>query len=201
MTSGFRLLTAYPQVQVVNFSIIGKVNFYMFVYSGLRPLTGRRSGGYFRRFISGRELLGRQIAKRAVRTVRVVSPNEFIEDHFGFPQAREQFPVERFIPQFPVETLDEWILPRTTRRDEHRLRAQLPEPGLNGPRNELRTVVRPDEVGYPPLGHRQTKHLHDRFGLECPPDLDGQAFPGIFIHQRQQLQFPPISGLVKHEIV
>ena len=38
MTSGFRLLTAFPQIQVVNFSTIGKVNFYMFIYKPGRIL-------------------------------------------------------------------------------------------------------------------------------------------------------------------
>ena len=59
----------------------------------------------------------------------VLSTPDFSQ-HFCLLQRREDFSVEEFIPELPIEALDITILPRAALRDQQRPDARLSPSGL-----------------------------------------------------------------------
>jgi hypothetical protein len=47
------------------------------------------------------------------------------------------------------------------------------------------------------LGDQAVQQLHGGVGVDPAVDLDGEGFAGVFVDDIEQLQGPPVSGLVE----
>src|SRR6202012_4824613 len=81
------------------------------------------------------------ITQRTVRPLRVIVEAPLFNDNPRLPQAAKDFPVQTFVPQLVVETLDVSVLPRRARRDVDRLDVLILQPVLDRVSDELWTVV------------------------------------------------------------
>jgi hypothetical protein len=43
------------------------------------------------------------------------------------------------------------------------------------------------------------QHLNDTLGPNGSGHIDGQAFPGVFVHNSQTFDLPPVGGIGKRE--
>src|SRR5664279_3446261 len=77
-----------------------------------------------------------------MRSNRVVVPSPTLDDHPGFFQRVEDFPVEQLITQLRVEALAVSVLPRAARHDVGGLGSDRRYPVTYGLGGELRTVIR-----------------------------------------------------------
>ncbi len=77
------------------------------------------------------------VAETAVRPDGIVMPPPGLDQHFGLGEAVEDFAIEQFVAQRPIEVFVIAVLPRRSRRDVERLDADLGEPFLDGGRDKL----------------------------------------------------------------
>ena len=93
-------------------------------------------------------------ARRRLIRQRAVGPFMVVVIPPGCPlascviQRREPLHVQGFVPQPPVETLDEPLLHRTSRPEEDQLHTLLHRPDFQRPSRELRPVVRHQHARY-----------------------------------------------------
>jgi len=120
-----------------------------------------------------------------MRPEGVVFPAVVLDDHPGFGEDPELFPVEAFVTEVPVEALHIAILPRTAWVDVDRLDLVLGEPLLHRLGDELAAVVASQEG-------------RDSMLLDCPahpfqniPTLDRSicskhvALAGVLVEDRE----------------
>jgi len=66
-----------------------------------------------------------------VGSLLIVVFSPLLDDHLGFLEAVEDFAVEQLVSKLAIEAFVVAVLPRTTGRDEHGLRANPLEPITN----------------------------------------------------------------------
>ena len=81
------------------------------------------------------------IAKGAVRPAMVVELAPLLDQHPGFAQIPEPFPVQAFIPQLSVKALNESVVPGSPRRNECRADALVTKPAHDSDSRELGALV------------------------------------------------------------
>src|SRR5947209_6224080 len=99
------------------------------------------------------ELRWRPVPQRAVRPDMVVLLLPGLPQHPRLQFAGELLRVEQLVPHLAVERLRVAVLPRRPGVDVQRLHAGPRHPGPDGPRDELRPVVRADVRRRPALPH------------------------------------------------
>ena len=92
---------------------------------------------------------GALVAELTMGSLGVVLDAEVLDDDPSLGEGPELLPVQAFVPEAPVERLDEAVLPGTGRLDVDRLDLLLGQPPLEFFGDKLRTVVRADELGAP----------------------------------------------------
>lgn len=60
-------------------------------------------------------------------------------------------------------------------------------------RDELGAIVHLDGLRRAMLGNNGIEHSHNVFPLQALADFDGQAFPGVVVHDRQCAQAPAVE--------
>ena len=75
------------------------------------------------------------------------------------------------------------------------------DPVLDGLRNELGTVVRPDVFGHAPEDEEIGQDIDDVGLLELPCDPDRKSFPRELVQHIQHPILPPGMGAILHEVV
>lgn len=68
------------------------------------------------------------IAQDARRANRIIRLPPALDHHLRFPERVEEFSVEQFVPQLPIEALDVAVLPRASWLDVQRLHRHPAEP-------------------------------------------------------------------------
>ncbi len=99
-----------------------------------------------------------------------------------------------------VEALDPGVLPRDAGVDEDRVGAVEPAPVGDGVGDELGPVVEADVGRGAPLGRQALEAGDDPVGVDGALDVDGQALAGELVDDVQQLEHPPVGGLVELEV-
>ena len=110
----------------------------------------------------------------------VLSPAD-LRQHFCLLQRCEDFSVEEFIPELPVEAFDVTILPGTARFYEKSSDLESREPVPNGFGNELRSVVLSDEGWHPAQNEQVCQHIYDIYRVEPAVYTDCQTFTAVLI--------------------
>jgi len=99
-----------------------------------------------------------------VRPVGVVVDPPLLDEHFGFQQGTEEFPVEAFVAQFVVEAFDVAVFPGRARPDIDCFDLVFLEPVADGIGDELRPVVAADVGGFAVARHGRLRHRDDIVG-------------------------------------
>lgn len=123
-----------------------------------------------------------------MRPDRVVVLAPLLDHDRGLGQGVEDFTVQEFITQFPVEGLHVAILPRTSGLDVGGLRTDGRNPLAQCQGDELRPVVGTD-VRWDASGDEQIAESGDDVGgVEPSGDLDRQALPTELVDDAQHDQ-------------
>src|SRR5579875_275928 len=134
------------------------------------------------------ELLRRLVAQGAVRPDLVVLTSEPRPLLLGVRRRLEQFPLQKLVPEPAMKRLDVAVLPRTPGRHRHRLGPLLRKPAGQRLADELRTVVASYSGRRPtPADHPSQHPAHVR-PSQRSAYMQRQAFPSVFVHQRQPLE-------------
>lgn len=67
--------------------------------------------------------------------------------------------------------------------------------------DELRAIVRANEVRYAPDLKNLLQPGHHILRRDVPLDIDRQALPRVFVHDGQHLQLAPVLGLIHDEVI
>src|SRR5262249_37326548 len=134
------------------------------------------------------ELLRRSVAEAAVRPNRVVLPPPPVRLRLRVRRRLKLPAVEELVSQPAVERLDEPILPRAGRGHRARLRARLGQPTAQRLVDDLRAVVAAQPLRRSAAGHDSAQGPPDYLPAYRVSDDQGQALPGVFVHQRQALE-------------
>ena len=118
----------------------------------------------------------------------VVEATPLFNNNPGLGYAQKDFLVQTFVSQTVVETLHMPILPRTAWFNVDRPYSHFPQPLLNLPSDELRTIVTTQILGNVAPSH----HLSQGVELLATPQfachLNVQTFSALFVDQGQHLQ-------------
>lgn len=115
-----------------------------------------------------------------MRPALVVELAPRLNQHLGFGQRVEPFPVEQFIAQLAVEALDEAVLPGLARRDEGRPDGLVAPPAHDRAGGELRPAVAADVLELAVDAHQPGERQDHILGA------DDQAFARVLVQQPQQ---------------
>lgn len=108
-----------------------------------------------------------------MRSFLIILDSPRLDQHFGFEQAAEDFPVEQLVAQLVVKALNVAVFPRAARRDIERLDRFLLEPVLDGVGDELRPIVAANMLRAAIPDHCRFHHGDDILGPDRPSDVDG----------------------------
>jgi hypothetical protein len=121
----------------------------------------------------------------------------YLDQHPGLGEAVEDFAIEDFVAQRPVEAIVEAIviavLPRRARRDEKRLHADLPEPGPDRGGDEFAAVIGPDMGWRAPLDEQIRACRQHIPMVEPARDHQRQTFPAGLVDDGQDAELAPVS--------
>jgi hypothetical protein len=67
--------------------------------------------------------------------------------------------------------------------------------------DELRPVVRTQVTRSAVRGNQACQHLDHPLGADRAGDIDGQAFPGELVDDRQAFKALPVSAAVEYEVI
>ena len=131
--------------------------------------------------------------------VEVLAP--LLDDDGGLLQAVEDFAVEAFVAELPVEGLAIAILPWAARRYVERLRSQLCKPAAHNLCRHLRAVVGTNVFRHTALDHHVGHGVDDAKAVDATGHSDRQAFPRELVDQRHQSELATVMGLRLDEVV
>src|SRR6266404_1445526 len=132
------------------------------------------------------ELRGGHVAERAVRPNRIVVQAPGFDDLACVSQAEEPVLVETLVAEPAVETLDVGILIRLARLDEVQPDAWGVGPCIEGPADELGSIVRDEHRRSRARLDEPLEHLDDSPAADRRVHFDRQAGPREVIHHRQK---------------
>src|SRR6266851_4017959 len=148
----------------------------------------------------GAEFHRRLVAQRTVRPDSVVlapPPSCFAA---GIGHRFEFLAIQELVTQSAMKRLDEAILPRTRRRHRDCFRSRLWKPTGQDLTDELRAVVAADPRRRSAATYHARQHpAHVRPGHRRA-DVERQALPSIFVHQREPLERTSVGGAIDDEI-
>jgi len=93
--------------------------------------------------------------------------------------------VQAFLARAPVEAFHHGIFGRRAWPTEVEFHAMLVCPPVHGLRDALAAIVYFDGLRRAKVGNHSIKYWHQIFFLQALADLDGQAFPGVVVYDRQ----------------
>jgi len=136
-----------------------------------------------------------------------VGPNPVIglppafHEHLHLPECIKQFPIQQFIPEFPIKTLNIPVLPRTTWGDEERLYTDPAEPRSDRGGRKFWPIIRPNMLWHSPLDKELVQPIEHVVGSQPSFDVDDQTFLRVFVRNGEELHRSPIFGPCRHEVV
>ena len=139
--------------------------------------------------------------ERGVRPAVVVVLAPVADHHPRLGQAGELLDVEQLVAHAGVEALDERVLPRRAGLDERRPgpRELTPVPGARA-RSSPGRCPSAGSSGRAALGDQPLQRRDDRVGVDAALDQHHQRLAGELVDDVEQLQRPPVGGLVELEV-
>lgn len=135
-----------------------------------------------------------------MRPVGVVVVDPFGEHDPGLGERVELLAVEELASCAGVERLDEAVLPGRAGVDVQGLDAAQGEAVANNPRDELRTVVRPDVLGGAVLADGLHERAHDVLGVDAAGHVVAHALLRVLVDERQDAEGPAHGRDVRQEV-
>ena len=121
---------------------------------------------------------------RAVWPVGVVVDASVLDEDLGFEEAVELPAVEELVAESPVERLDPGVLPGRPGVDEAGRDIVESAPVRDGPRDELGTVVEPDERWRSAaLCSDRVEGRDDTVGVDATVNFDREGFAGELVNR------------------
>jgi len=150
---------------------------------------------------AGSERGRRHHLQRAVRSVLVVVDPPVFDQDLRLGQAGEQLHAEQLVADATPEAFDVRVLPRRAGLDIGASGACEPTPVPKRVGGHLRPVVTAHEPGGgPAVGDEPLEHCDGLIRVDPPATLDRQRLTGELVHDMQQLQVVPVSGLIPLEV-
>jgi hypothetical protein len=128
-------------------------------------------------------------------------PAPTLDDDLSLAERIEYLTVQEFVSEPGVETLDVSVLPRTSRRDVRRLRADRRDPHLHRFGDELRAVVGTNVSRHAALNEKLGENIDDVDRFQLAPDPDRQALTRELIDHVEHPVFPSIMRAIFDEVV
>src|SRR3954470_24362691 len=135
-----------------------------------------------------------------MRAACVVVLAPVLDDDDGFGEAAELLDVEQLVAHAGVEGLHVGVLPRRAGLDERRLSAAEAAPVLQGVRGQLRAVVAAHVRRRSALGGESLKYGDGLVCVDAPCDVHRERLAGELVDDVQQLDHPPVGGLIELEV-
>ena len=136
-----------------------------------------------------------------MRSDRIVVMAPLLDDDDSFLQAVEDFTVQAFVAQFPIEGLAVAVLPRAAWLDVERLCSELCKPAAYDLGRHLCTVVGSDVLGHAPGEHHVGHRIDDTEAVDATGYPDRQTFAGELIDQCHQSELAAVVGLRLDEVI
>ncbi len=130
----------------------------------------------------------------------VVLSEPDIDCDLGLPSAVEPLGIENLPAQCSVETFVVAILPWATWIDLHWLDADLFQPALERRSNELRAIIRTDELRLAVLHQQPVQHIQNIVSIHLGSHCHAQSLAAVLVQHRQHLIAAPVAQLVMYEI-
>ena len=130
----------------------------------------------------------------------VVLSEPDIDGDLGLFCAVELFRIQNFPTERSVEALVEAILLGAAWVALHRLDANAFQPALKRCCDELRAVVRTNELRLAMLHRQPVQNIQNIVGVHLGPHRRAKRFTGVLIKHGEHLVAPPIAELVMHEV-
>src|SRR6266446_7761259 len=146
------------------------------------------------------ELRGGHVAERAVRPNRIVVQAPGFDDLACVSQAEEPVLVETLVAEPAVETLDVGILIRLARLDEVQPDALGVGPCIEGPADELGSIVRDEHRRARARLDEPLEHLDHSPAADRRVHFDRQTGPREVIHHRQKPDAAAVFQGVQQEV-
>ena len=121
------------------------------------------------------------VAQRAVRADRVVMLPPVFDKDLCLLQAVEDFSVQKFISELPIEAFIVSILPRAARLDVERLHADPAQPVSDSVGCKLAAIVRPYVLRSASLSKQIRQDSQNIIVLQTALDMDREALPGMLV--------------------
>ena len=153
------------------------------------------------RFIRSTNGLGRLIGQAAVRPILMIVPTPSCDHHLCLLHGTEPLHVQACVPQPPAYALAIRVVPRTARRNVHRLHVPLLQPPLHGPRDTLRTMVTAYIHWSTTYTDHPVQHLATLMRTHTRCTLNRPTFPRTRIRQRHDLQALAMRTRIMHNVV
>jgi len=136
----------------------------------------------------GGERFRGQGPKGAVRSLVIVLPTPVVSQGFRFSQVGEALGVQELIPEAGVEGFSIAVLPRRPRFHEEGADSGLLEPGVDGLRDELGSVVGADVGGHPAGLHDADEFVDHVLCGDAPFAEELGALPGVLVEDGEPFQ-------------
>ena len=146
------------------------------------------------------ELVRREVADGAVGTVGVVVVDPAGEHDPGLGECVELLAVEELAASAGVERFDEAVLPRRAGVDVEGLDAAQGEAVAYDPRDELRTVVRPNVLGRTVLADGLRQRAHHVLGVDAAGHIVAHALLRELVDERQDAERAAHGRDVRQEV-
>jgi len=109
-----------------------------------------------------------------------------------FLQAVENFQVQAFVAELPVETLAIAVPPGTARLDVKWARPQTGKPLSKRFGDHFGAIIAADMIGNAPRQHDVSQRLDDPECIDAPRDAQRQTFPAELVDQRKDPDAPTV---------
>src|SRR5207237_6068529 len=147
------------------------------------------------------EFLRRLVVQRTRRPHRIVFTSKQLFFLLVVRYALELFPLQELIAASTMKRLRLTVLPGASGRHLDRLGSLLRQPLLQRLADELRTIVAPDSLGRPSPPYHPCQDPSHVCPTYHPIDVQRQALPRVFVHQRQPLERTSVHRPIGDEVV
>ena len=132
----------------------------------------------------------------------VVQLAPLLDKHLRLLEGVEDLAVQELVPELAVEALHIAVLPGASRLDEERARSNPGKPVPHHSGGELRAIVGADVLRDDASEDDDLEQLVDHvLRFELTLHLYRQAFPGVFIQDREYPEGPAIRCPGGHEVI
>ncbi len=131
----------------------------------------------------------------------IVVATSVFDDDPGFQAIAEPFHRQAFVAEFSVKALVGAVLPWLARFDQNRFEFFIHGPLQQLRAHKLRTVVASKVLGRAMQAHQTAKHVDHAVGPNAYGHVNGDALPGVFVHDGQTFKCLTVGAGVVHEVV